>query len=176
MLERIIGERIILRRPRMSDADQITEYCEDLQLSRYTQNIPHPYKRKDAVWFVKHCAEEWKAKKGYIYVIEHDKKLAGVISLNMRGKGVAEMGYWVGRPHWGHGLTTEAAKLLLRAGFKKLKLHKIYATHHPKNPASGRVMEKLGMKYEGLLREQVFAKGKYWDLAQYGILRREFKG
>ena len=175
MLERIIGERVILRRLRMSDADAITEYCKDLMLSRYTQNIPYPYKKKDAVWFVNHCAKEWKNKTGFVYAIEFQKKPIGVISLYPRGSDSAEMGYWVGRPYWGQGVTTEAAKLVLKEGFNLLKLHKIYATHHPKNPASGKVMQKIGMKYEGLLREHVKAKGKYWDLCYYGILRKEFR-
>jgi RimJ/RimL family protein N-acetyltransferase len=102
--------------------------------------------------------------------------VVGTISLNMRNEGVAEIGYWVGIPHWGKGHATEATKLIIKEGFKKLKLHKIYATHHPKNPASGRVVEKAGMKYEGTLREHVKAKGKYWDLAYWSILRREYAG
>jgi len=159
----------------MSDADIITEYCKEYQLSRYTQNIPHPYKKKNAVWFINHCAEEWKAKKAYIYMITHDGKLVGTIGLNMQNEGVAEIGYWVGIPHWGKGYATEATKLMIKEGFNKLKLHKIYATHHPKNSASGRVMKKAGMKYEGTLREHIKAKGKYWDLAYWSTLRREYR-
>ena len=158
----------------MSDADKITEYCKDYLVSRWTQNIPYPYARKDAVKFIKDCAEKWK-KDSYTYAIDHEGKLVGMVVLNLRKDNIAEIGYWLGRKYWGQGLTTEAAKLLVQEGFEKLKLHKIYATHHPKNKASGRVMQKLGMKYEGTLREHVKAKGKYWDVAYYGILRSEFK-
>ena len=175
MLEKIVGERVILRKLRMSDADEIVKYCKDLDVSRYTQHIPHPYKKKHAVWWIKHCEKERTQKKGYTYAMEHDGALIGAISLYPRTEGVAEMGYWLGKPYWGQGFTTEAAKLVLEEAFKSLKLHKIYANHHPKNPASGEVMKKLGMKYEGLLREHVKAKGKYWDLVYYGILRKEFK-
>ena len=107
-------------------------------------------------------------------MIEHEGELKGIMNLEMKKDNIAEIGYWVGRRHWGKGLATEAAKLIVREGFKKLKLHKIYATHHPKNIASGRVMQKLGMKYEGTLRQHVKSRGKYRDMVHYCILRSEF--
>ena len=176
MLEKIIGDRIILRKLRMSDADDIYEYCKDQAVSRYTQHMPYPYKRKYAAQFIKDCAKKWKQKEAYTYGIEYNGKIIGSVGITIKPGNIAEMGYSLNKSYWRQGLTTEAAKLLLREAFKKLKLHKIYATHHPENPASGKVMKKIGMKYEGLLREHVFAKGKYLDLVQYGILRREYKG
>ena len=176
MLEKIIGERIILRKLTMSDAKDIYEYCKDRKVSQYTQHMPYPYKRKYAGEFIKICEKNWKQKTGYTYGIEYSGKIIGNVGITIKPGKIAEMGYSLSREYWGQGFVTEAAKLLLKEGFKQLKLHKIYATHHPKNSASGKVMQKAGMKYEGLLREHSFAKGKYWDLAQYGILRREFRG
>jgi len=176
MLEKITGGRIILRTLRMSDAEDIYEYCKDREVSRYTQNMPYPYKRKYAAEFIKICEKNWKQKTGYTYGIEYNGKIIGNVGLAIKPGKIAEMGYSLSREYWGKGIMTEASKLMLREAFKRLKLHKIYATHHPKNPASGKVMQKTGMKYEGLLREHSFAKGKYWDLVQYGILRREYRG
>ncbi len=172
----IKGKRVKLRKLQMKDAVDIFEYAKDYAVSRYTQNMPYPYERKDAVWWVNDSAKNLKNKKRYTYGIEYGRKIIGSITLTPKPGDIAEMGYSIGKSYWGKGITTEAANLVLREGFKTLKINKIYATHHPKNPASGRVMQKIGMKYEGLLREHAKAKGKYWDLVHYGILRREFKG
>ncbi len=88
-----------------------------------------------------------------------------------------ELGYWVGVPYWGRGIATEAAGEVLRFAFDVLGLNRVYATHVPRNPASGRVMEKLGMQREGYLRSHAFAGGHYEDLILYAIIagdRRRF--
>ena len=84
------------------------------------------------------------------------------------------MGYWVGVPFWGQGICTEAARALLGFGFGDLNLNKIHAHHFTRNPASGRVLQKLGMKYEGQLRQHVLKSDRFEDLFSYGILRSEF--
>jgi RimJ/RimL family protein N-acetyltransferase len=174
MLEKIVGERIILRRLRMSDADAITKYCKDREISKWITAMPHPYKKKDAVWFINDCKKKWKRKTEYIYVIECEGKLAGTVGLHIKPDDKAEIGYWIGRSHWGKGLVTEAARLLISAGFKKLKLHKIYALYLEGNEKSERVMKKLGMKYEAWLRDNTKKNGKYVDVGQYSILNSEF--
>ena len=63
---------------------------------------------------------------------------------------------------------------MLKYGFEKMNLNRIYACHLGKNPASGKVMEKIGMKYEGLLRKHVKKWGKYEDLLYYGLLKKEY--
>ena len=171
----IKGKRVTLRRPQMKDADVITEYCQDKALHKYTIRIPWPYKRKDAVWWVKDAAERWKTKTGYCYVIMRQGVVVGVIDLRPEKGDKASFGYWIGQPYWGQGFATEATKLLIKEGFKTLKLNKIFATHNPKNPASGKVMEKVGMKYEGLLRDHEKKGKKYVDEVYRSILRREYR-
>ncbi len=175
MLERIIGERIILRRPRMSDADAITKYCNDRSISKWIVAIPHPYRRKDAVKFLKDVSKKWKKKTDYQYYIEYEGKLVGTVGLHVKEDDRAELGYWLGRPFRGKGLVTEAAKLLMKEGFRQLKLHRVYARFIKGNKPSESVMQKIGMKYEGTFREDVKRKGKYLDIVQYSILRREFR-
>ncbi|MEK3990379.1 MULTISPECIES: GNAT family N-acetyltransferase [Robertmurraya] len=85
-----------------------------------------------------------------------------------------ELAYWVGKPYWGQGYGTEAAKALLRYGFEVLQLNRIYAQSFTTNPGSWRIMEKIGLKYEGTLRQHASRFGEYYDLAQYGILKEEF--
>jgi ribosomal-protein-alanine N-acetyltransferase len=87
----------------------------------------------------------------------------------------AELGYWIGKPYWGNGYGTEAAKAVLHYGFTVLGLNRIYATHMSRNPASGRVMEKIGMKYEGCSRQHVKKWDVFEDLKMYAILKSEYE-
>ena len=87
----------------------------------------------------------------------------------------AEMGYWIGKPYWNNGYCTEAAEAVLRYGFTELGLNRIYAHHFGRNPASGRVMEKIGMVYEGCLRQHVQRWGVFEDLKIYAILKSEYE-
>jgi RimJ/RimL family protein N-acetyltransferase len=86
----------------------------------------------------------------------------------------AELGYLIAKEHWNHGHCTEAAQALLSFGFRNLDLNRIQAMHVPRNPGSGRVMEKLGMTKEGVLRQYVLNRGVFEDLVLYSILRPEF--
>jgi RimJ/RimL family protein N-acetyltransferase len=83
----------------------------------------------------------------------------------------AELGYWIGKPFWGRGYATEAARALVQYGFDTLGLHRIYARHLTRNPASGRVLHKIGMTHEGYRRKHEKKWGIYEDDKLYGILR-----
>jgi [ribosomal protein S5]-alanine N-acetyltransferase len=85
------------------------------------------------------------------------------------------MGYWIGKQYWGHGYCTEAAGAVVKYGFDVLRLNRLYAIHFTRNPASGRVMQKISMKHEGHLRQDQKRWGKFEDLEIYGILKSEFK-
>jgi len=82
----------------------------------------------------------------------------------------AELGYWIGRPWWGNGFATEAARAVVGQAFAGLGLARVFAHHFVSNPASGRVMQKIGMRQEGVLRRHVIKWGRCEDLVVYGIL------
>ena len=82
----------------------------------------------------------------------------------------AELGYWIGVPWWNRGFATEAARAVVDFGFGSLGLHRIMARHLARNPSSGRVMEKLGMTKEGMLRHHVLKWGEFEDLVVYAVL------
>jgi RimJ/RimL family protein N-acetyltransferase len=84
-----------------------------------------------------------------------------------------ELGYWVGLPFWNCGYATEAAAALMEFGFDELDLNRIQARHMMRNPASGRVMQKLGMRPEGVHRELVLVRGSFEDVAMYALLASE---
>jgi [ribosomal protein S5]-alanine N-acetyltransferase len=87
----------------------------------------------------------------------------------------AELGYWIGKPYWNQGYCTEAARAALQFGFEQLGLNRIFAHHFLRNPASGRVMQKLGMVYEGRLRQHVKKWDVFEDLEVYGIVKENWQ-
>jgi RimJ/RimL family protein N-acetyltransferase len=86
----------------------------------------------------------------------------------------AELGYWLGVPYWNRGYSTEAANAIVDFGFTRLGLHRIQAHYLTRNPASGRVMEKLGMRSEGVSRHAVRKNDRFEDLETYAILADEW--
>jgi RimJ/RimL family protein N-acetyltransferase len=85
------------------------------------------------------------------------------------------LGYILAREHWGHGYATEAARALLRLGFEQFSMHRIWATCDPRNTASAHVLEKIGMRREGHLRENKLQRGSWRDSYLYAILEEEFR-
>ena len=97
------------------------------------------------------------------------------IRLAESGVQVADLGYEISPEYWGRGYATEAARAMLDFGFGTLGLHRIWAECVPENAASRRVMEKLGMRREGRLRQTQRYKGRWWDTLVYGILEDEWR-
>lgn len=78
-------------------------------------------------------------------------------------------------PYWGYGYATEAAREVLRYGFEDLRLHRVYAAHFGNNPASGKVLRKIGMSYEGTRREHHRKYGDYEHRVKYGLIVGEWR-
>lgn len=138
-----------------------------------TLRIPHPYTEEDAQQFLDSIENGREVR--LAVTLLSDGRLVGGVGLNpAEHHQHAELGYWLGVPHWRNGYATEAATELLRYGFEDLHLHRIFASHFPNNPASGGVLRKLGMRHEGCQREHVHKFGQFLDLELYGILRQEW--
>jgi RimJ/RimL family protein N-acetyltransferase len=114
-----------------------------------------------------HLGIEWTGGRGLIGMVR-----LTVSSPSNRG---GDIGYGVRRDHWGHGIATEAARLLVGFGFGELGLHRVWAVHHPDNSASGRVLQNLGMQCEGRLRDDMLAHGVWRDSIIYGVLEDEWR-
>jgi [ribosomal protein S5]-alanine N-acetyltransferase len=165
------------------DAADVQRLAGDAEVASTTLNVPHPY--ADGM------AEAWIAthEDGYVddevvtfaIVVRDDGdvddargELVGSIALRLElDDARADLGYWIGVPHWRHGYATEAVRAMIQYGFSTLRLHRIHAAHLTRNPASGRVMQKAGMRLEGVLRGHVLKYGVFEDLAKYGILRSD---
>jgi RimJ/RimL family protein N-acetyltransferase len=113
---------------------------------------------------------------GLAIVEKASGELIGHASLNVRNPSTreGEIGYTLARPKWGLGYATEAARELLAFGFGPCGLHRIFATASPANVASHRVLEKIGMKREGLLRKNVLMRGQWRDSVLYAGLEEDF--
>lgn len=96
--------------------------------------------------------------------------LLGISAEHERG----EIGYWIGKPYWNQGYCTEAAQAMLNYGFQTLGFSRVVSRCLKRNPASARVMEKIGMTVEGCLRAHEKKWGRFEDVVIYGILRSEW--
>lgn len=171
-------KRLILRPLALGDSSRIEELAGDYEVAKSTLNIPHPYPEGSAIQFIEsiHTAEHNNKIAMFAIVDKDSQQLIGLINLNLslpfkRG----ELAYWIGKHYWGKGYGTEAAKALLEYGFNSLKLNKIFAASFTSNPGSWKIMEKIGLKYEGTLKQHVARFGQFYDLTYYGLLKEEFQ-
>lgn len=171
VLPTITTQRLTLRPFSPTDAARVQELAGDREVADPTANIPHPYPDGMAeAWIATH-APEYQLGTHLTLAITEGGPILGAITLRLESHQFrAELGYWVGRPYWGRGYATEAAAALVEYGFRQLGLRRIYANHFARNPASGRVMEKIGMRHEGVQRQHSWKEGRAEDLVRYGIL------
>ena len=173
----ITTERLILRPLTMEDAPVIQSLAADPDIAATTSDseLPEPgtagqwikirqlrYKRSDTIDFaVTLCS---------------DDTFIGTISLGYEYKKDESMqlGYWPGKDYWNCGYCTEAARAVVKYGFEVLGLHRIFSRHFTGNPASGRVLQKAGMKHEGTLRQAYNKSGIFENLECHGILKSEY--
>ena len=141
--------RLTLRGFDQTDAGMVQKLAGNHEVSKSTLNIPHPYEDGMAEQWIDSHEEIWNAKTGIVYAVTLSKtrQLVGAISMHGIDGSEGELGYWVGQPHWGKGYCTEAARTLIEFSFEKLNLSSIHAEHLTTNPASGKVMQNIGMKH-----------------------------
>jgi RimJ/RimL family protein N-acetyltransferase len=168
--------RLHLRAPQWQDAPAIQRYASAPEVAATTLNIPHPYPENAAEEFIESLQDQ-EATGSFTFAIvrQADDQLIGLIGLGLDSDHQrAELGYWIGVPHWNAGYATEAVRRLIEFGFETLGANRIYAYYFTHNPASGRVMEKANMTYEGTLRQHVHKEGRFIDLAIRAILRDDW--
>ena len=177
-LPRLETERLILRKVTREDAEDIFAYGSDEEVSRYVTWDTHQ-SMEDSLGFISFIEQQYANKSIAPWAIEfkEDGRMVGTVDFVLwRPKHqLAEMGYVLNKEYWGRGIMTEAAGELVRFGFTQMDLVRIQARCFVENPGSSRVMEKIGMSYEGLMRKGMKAKGRHWDLKTYAILKEDFE-
>jgi RimJ/RimL family protein N-acetyltransferase len=165
--------RLLLRPFTVEDCPDVERLAGDERVADTTLTIPHPYPPGAALEWIATHPTEWQSGTGLILAIAglESNELFGSIGLGIEADhDRAELGYWVGVPYWNRGYCTEAGEAMIDFAFSSLKLQRIHSHHFTRNPASGRVMQKLGMQFEGVQRAGVKKTDRFEDLACYAIL------
>lgn len=166
----IMCKRIKLRPFHLEDAEGVYSYASDKKTVEFLTFPIH----QDISQSEKVIKEFFLGKEG-VYAIEliSEKKLIGCIDLRLQEEhNKASFGYVINRNYWGQGYATEALNAILGLCFKTLKLGRVESTHYIGNEGSGRVMQKCGMKLEGIGLEELVIKGVTYDVAHYAVLRK----
>ncbi|HEY1632712.1 MAG TPA: GNAT family N-acetyltransferase [Rhizomicrobium sp.] len=155
------SERLLLRHHRADDADAIVALANDWDVAKSLGRLPHPYGCKDAEFFLGKAAEGRAAGTDFNYAVtrKSDRALIGGVGVHLREGGHFEFGYWLGKPYWKQGYATEAARRLISFAFRDLKAERLIAGWFHDNPASGRVLEKLGCVMSGAESRDCLARG-----------------
>jgi ribosomal-protein-alanine N-acetyltransferase len=171
-------ERLTLRPFIAYDAFDVERLAGAREVADTTLNIPHPYPHGGAAEWIRLHGPAWADGTSATFAIVGKKTgaLVGAISLIIkREHRRAELGYWIALDCWNRGYATEASRRLIDFGFEILGLHRIEARHFLRNPASGRVMEKLGMQKEGQERDWAIKWDRFETLVVYSILEPDWR-
>jgi len=168
--------RLLLRAFETSDAHAVAQLCNDKLIYETTLAIPFPYAQADAIGWISTHASTAAQGAGFSWAITLAKtgELLGAIGLHIsRLRQTAELGYWLGVPHWGQGFTTEAARAVIAHALTPrpdgVGLVRVHADHLVINPASGRVLEKVGMTFIGETPSAAVKHGQPVDTRLYAV-------
>lgn len=170
-------ERLILRKLTMNDLEDIYSYASNEEVSKYVTWETHRT-LTDTTNFIEYVLNLYENKQVAPWAIEHKKHKTCIGTIDFvwwqPAHKSAELGYVISHKYWGMGIATEAAQKLITFGFENMELERIQARCFIENTRSERVMKKIGMTFEGIIRKGMYIKGKHWDLKLYSILKEEF--
>jgi RimJ/RimL family protein N-acetyltransferase len=170
---RLETERLVLRRWREDDAEALARHANNRRVSiNLRDRFPHPYTVENAREWIGRCLAEPDPPPDL--AIEHAGEPIGGIGLQPWtdvARFTAEVGYWLGEAFWGRGLATEALRRFTTYAFESFPFERLEAWVFATNPASGRVLEKSGYRYEATLRHAAFKDGRFLDSHVYARLR-----
>jgi RimJ/RimL family protein N-acetyltransferase len=169
-------ERLTLNDFNLDEGERVAQMAGDRRVFEMTSGIPHPYEPLQATeWISGHAVQA--KKHNYIFAIrlKENQQLIGCVNVAVnRRHDSGCLGYWIGPEHWGRGYGTEAVRRVIQFAFEEKFVNKVWAQHKAKNIASGRLMEKCGMKTEGIMREHFKGEDSFEDLVFKSILKSEY--
>ncbi|NCN52144.1 GNAT family N-acetyltransferase [archaeon] len=176
-------KRLILRKPKISDWKDIVEGIGDLEVSKNLSNVPYPYKKEDALWWIKKTIKKWnkKVQEDYSFMIElkSEKKAIGSLGIHNLDNfnKICTTGSWLNQKYHRKGYITEAKIVVNEFAFNKLKMRKMETGAFVDNKASNATQKSIGYEYEGLRKKHYLSKstGKIHDENLYGLMKEDWK-
>lgn len=177
MKEIIKTKRLVIRKFDESDSKDVAKICSNYNVAKTTLGIPHPYTEEMAKSWIDKTRMKFDLKESYELAItlkENPDKVIGCVALMGDKEHRAELGYWIDELKWGNGYATEATETIIDFGFEKMGLKTIFGRYFDINPASGKVMEKSGLKYAGKLRNFEQRFGELYNVIYYDCTREDW--
>lgn len=171
-----VGMDVYLRKFLEEDILKLTKLANNRKIADNLRDaFPHPYTLEHAQAFVRDAQEDVHSmRRAIIWKGEY----VGNIGLHYSDdvyRFNAEIGYFVGESYWGRGIATQAIPLMLAEGFKNPRIYRVFAGVFSYNPASVKVLEKVGFRDEGVALGAISKNGKIYDEFRYAMLRSEFE-
>lgn len=172
-------QRLILRPLTLDDVDSVYEYAKDPKVTEHVTWEAHKTSHDSKSFILDHATRNYQRKIPEPWAItlrSNTKHVIGTVGCTWVSKNARsmEIGYVLGTHHWGQGLMPEASRAAIDYCFKEFDLNRIQARCMVENIASARVMEKIGMHFEGTMREAHYQRGRFWNLHHYAILKSEW--
>jgi ribosomal-protein-alanine N-acetyltransferase len=171
-------ERLHLRRISTRDANDIFEYASDPEVAKFV-TWEHHRSIADSIHYVRMIVNSYSRGEPSPWgiILKEEQKLIGTGGFHwwLYEHSRAEVGYTISARYWNRGLMTEALKAIIEFGFEKMMLNRIEAKCYVQNAPSEKVLQKCGMKFEGILRESLYVKEEFRDLKMYSIIKSEYE-
>jgi RimJ/RimL family protein N-acetyltransferase len=169
--------RLRLRAYKPCDAEALSVAINNWKIARMLATVPHPYCREMAVEFIEKQAVQRDAGTDFTFAVTHDDALIGGagVHLGTPDSDAGEIGYWLRQSTWGQGFATEAGSALVRLGFGALGLNELTAGHYFDNPASGRVLKKLGFIYTSVVTRHCMARDADVEVMDMKLTRQTYE-
>lgn len=168
-------QNLFLNKPLEKDLEKIVLILNNEIYSKNTLNIPFPYQLENAKFFMDLVEKGFENKNQYTFAIrlQENGDIIGAIGLHIDVRfNKAEIGYWLDENFWNKGYATEATKAIIKFGFEKLNLKRIFASVFDFNNSSEKVLQNSGMKKEGVLECHTCKNGEYQNHILYAIINR----
>lgn len=177
-LPELTTERLTLRKLLVSDTADMYAYASRQDVTKYLTWYPHP-DRSYTHEYLEYLGGRYAAGMFYDWAVVYEPECkmvgtCGFTSFNCTSDS-AEVGYVINPEYWGKGIATEALRRVLQFGFEEMKLHRIEAKFIEGNVRSRHLMEKVGMTFEGIMREGMLIKGAYANIGICSILKSEWE-
>lgn len=170
------NNNICLRPISETDIDQLVRNANNKNVADGLRDyFPHPYDRNDAREYIEMISNLELLSNFAIVVDDEFAGMIGFVPQTDVYRYTGELGYWIGEDYWGKGIVTKSLIMLINYAFDDLNYKKLIACVFGYNSGSMRVLEKAGFEREGVIKDQVFKHGKFYDEVRFGLINPNFK-